>query len=157
MRENCTRTIAGALRRLRDQLGAGKRGAHDILGLDATLEVVPPRKKRIDPRHHAVCVSPQSLDAELAMPAIVGRGVHARFVPARFGLVAPAQKAHERIVAIGEAIGGDRNALALHALDREATVIDRRRDGFDHRPDAPFGGEPRVVGARPQLGIAAGL
>ena len=56
------------------------------------------------------------------------------------------QDGHHDVVAVGEGVGLDPNAVADDPLDREAAAVDARRDLLDDRPPPPIGrAEVRIL------------
>ena len=48
-----------------------------------------------------------------------------------------AQRASDDVVSVGEHVGLDDDPVTGHALDRESTAVDERRDPLDHGTTAP--------------------
>ena len=134
-----------AIRRFGDQFASDQRGRGDVRRVDAALEIVAPREEVIDPRRHGVTVASQALDRKLAAPAVVHRERHRHFAPVGFVLVAVAEHACERIVAVGENVGFDDHRIADDAFRREAAAVDFGQHAIDHGAQR---GRRRGCGAR---------
>src|SRR5207237_873388 len=132
-REPVALVALGTRRRLRDELGAQARREPHVLGVDPAQEPFAPRREVVDPARDRVLPGPDAVDAEGAGPAIVAEELHRGFGPVVVVRAAPAKRARDLFMAMGETVGGDHDVLAGHALGREAPAIDARLDVLDHR------------------------
>lgn len=140
------RVAAGALGRLRRQLGPSARGQSQVGLVDAALEIVSPRQEAVDPNPHRVAVAVDRPGYEARAPAIVAERRHRLHVPLRLVVAAPQQLRPDRVVSIGETIGLDRDLVADDALGCEAPVVHARRHVLDHGAHAAIGlGRDRQV------------
>ena len=116
-----------------------------------------PRPEAVDPGRDRVLVAADLLERERRAPAVVAERLHLDLVPlpvVRAG-AAPAQHGANLVVAVGEGIGLDDHPVADDPLDREAAVVDARRDVLDDRSAAAV--ELEVGHFRTGFALARGL
>jgi hypothetical protein len=114
-------------------LGSVEQVARDVLrGSDLFLERAPPRRERVRPCFHGECPSADSIDGELAEPAIfIEVEQHRRDRPIVSTRTFEQRPRSEKIVAVLDEIGTDRHRVADDALRRIPSSIHLRRHAFD--------------------------
>ena len=130
------RAALRALRRCFDQVCADQRGDAQILGFDASREIVAPGEEMIHPGGDRIAIATHRCGSEAGAPAIVAQRRHGRFLPRRLILAPPQQQAGERIVAVREAVGFDDDFIASNAFGGKASAVHRGGKAFDHRAHA---------------------
>ena len=158
--------LPGPVRGLLDQAGAGQQvDRHVLAGLDPLRQVAGPGPEVVDPALDREAVGAQGAWLELGPPAVVGQGQHRRFRPLRLTTAAVEQHRPELVVAVGEAVGLDPDALAQRSLGRISPSLDLRGDALDDyaarldvrqvqdvkypRPASRRGGSPGRARGRP--------
>ncbi len=101
---------------------------HVLFGVDALLEVVPPRLPRVDPGADRVLVATDLRQRERRPPAVVAERLHLDLVPSRSAVeaifLAPAQHDADLVVAVGERVCLDREHVTDDALHGESPAVD---------------------------------
>src|SRR5438445_600311 len=119
---------------------------HVLAGLDPLGELPAPGFKGIDPGLDGEHVAAELRNRELAPPAVVDERDHRRLGPGGSGVVAVADDARQRVMAVGEDVGLDGYLLAQRPLGREPAGVDLGRHRFDGDPLPAVGRRPREVG-----------
>ena len=106
--------------------------AHVLAGVDALLEVVPPRlDQRSTQPPTSYCVATDSVQRERRAPAVVAERLHLRSraspVRCRGNRHAPAEHDANFVVTVGEHVRLDDEHVADYPLDRESPAVDLRR------------------------------
>jgi hypothetical protein len=125
--------VLGARRRGRDQLRAHLGGEAQVVGVDAPLELLAPGGEVVDPAGDAELPEPEPIRGESRAPNVVAERFHLDRDPCAFARAAVAQLARDLLVPVREAVGGDLDLVAHHALHREAAAIHARAHVLDHR------------------------
>src|SRR5262249_42506079 len=97
------------------------------------------------PGFDRVDVAVDLLDGEHTAPAVVAEWLHRGFEPRVLFSAAVFEDGAEQIMAVGENIRFDRDCLADHAFDGEASAVDLRLDVFDDDALPPVPWKPRHV------------
>ena len=157
------RTAGGRL----DQLGSDQQvHGHVLPGLDPAPEIAPPGCEPVDPGLDREPVAAQPVDRELAPPAVVVGPLHRDLDPGLIAGRSMQEDRHDHVVAVGERVGLDADAVTEDPLGRESALIDGRGDVLDDRSPptvgraqmrllhnrAGFGAEVQSVRDRPGLG-----
>ena len=102
-----------------------------LAGGQLALQLVAPRRERIDPRLHLEAVEPQRAGGELAAPAVDAQLRHRRLgEPAGAGRPVP-HHAAQCLVAVAHEVALHDDDVAEGALGRPAAALDRRPDVVD--------------------------